>query len=161
MLQLNEADAEKLSPAQATDLVSILDLQSRWENHCAPTKSATFAELNVRRKAYEAFQAALHGYVAKHRNARLPEPTQKMPNRLAVWCRVLRLVFQRAERGNPSEIMAKVYRLVDRIAARLGKEPVAKGTVEDLAGAIRELDVVIAWCNGITPSGGALKIWVA
>ena len=95
--------------------------------------------------------------MAKYQNARLPEPTQKMPDRLALWCRALRAVFQRAERGIPSEILVKVYRLVDQMAARLGKEPVAKGTVDDLAGAVRELDVVIAWCNGITPSGGAAQ----
>jgi hypothetical protein len=51
--------------------------------------------------------------------------------------------------------MGKVYRLADRVATRVGKEPVRRGPAADLPAAARELDVVIAWCDPepMTPPG--------
>lgn len=41
------------------------------------------------------------------------------------------------------------------IAARMGREPVGRGSAADLPAAVRELDVVIAWCEGLVgPVGG-------
>jgi hypothetical protein len=74
-----------------------------------------------------------------------------VPDRLAVWCRVLRVVFRRAEGGTPARVMAKVYWLAARIAAKTGSEPVARTEAEDLTAAVRELDVVIRWCDGWVP----------
>ena len=54
----------------------------------------------------------------------VPEPSHAMPDRLAVWCRALRVVFGKAEGGPVARVMGKVYRLADAIAARVGAEPV-------------------------------------
>ena len=83
------------------------------------------------------------------------EPTQAMPDRLASWCRVLRVVFGKAEGESPAQVMGKVYRLADRIAARVAAEPVARGSAGDLPSAVQELGVVIAWCDGLVPPASA------
>ena len=157
MPQLNERAAEAITPEQATALVRLLDLQARWENHRDdPDKSAaSTADLHARRKAFDAFWSARREHAAKHRTAPLPEPTQNVPDRLAVWCRTLRVVFGRAESGSPAQVMIKVYRLADRVATRSGKELVGRGPAGDLATAVRELDVVIAWCGELTTPQGA------
>jgi hypothetical protein len=110
-------------------------------------------DLHARQRANDAYRAALRDYAVTYRTARIPEPTQAMPDRVAVWCRVLRVVFGRAEGGSPVAVLGKVYRLADRVAARTGKEPVARAPASDLAGAVRELDAVIAWCDSlVTPA---------
>lgn len=151
MSHLNEHTAEALTPEQATALVRLIDLQARWENHRDdPGKSAaSTADLQTRQKAFDAFWSARREYAARHRIAPLPEPTQNAPARLAVWCRTLRAVFRRAESGSLTNVMLKVYRLADRVAARAGKEAFGRGPVSDLATAIGELDAVIAWCDAL------------
>jgi hypothetical protein len=47
--------------------------------------------------------------------------------------------------------MGKVYRLADRVAERVSKEKVARAAANDLAGAVRELDAVVAWCDALVP----------
>src|SRR6478672_11634769 len=103
MPQLTESAAERLTPAQATALVRVLDLQARWEAHRDdPAKSASStADLHERQKAHNVFQAALRDYCSRYGDAAIPEPTQNMPKRLAIWCRVLRGIFRRAEGGCP------------------------------------------------------------
>ena len=152
MPQLTERDADRLSPEQATALVRVIDLQARWDGLLADRDpKGGVAGLHARQKANDAYQAALRDYGAKYHKAVVPEPTTAVPERLVVWYRVLRVVFGKAEGGSPAEVMGKVYRLADRIAARLGQEPVARGTAADLAGAMRELDAVIAWCEAVAP----------
>ena len=160
MPQLSESAAEKLAPEQAAELVRVLDLQARWENHRDdPAKSAaTFSDLQVRQKAFDAFQVAWRNYTTKYRDARIPEPTQNMPDRLVIWCRALRAVFLRADSGNPVQVVAKVHRLADRIATRTNKEAVSRTAAEDLPAAVRELDAVIAWCDGLTASPVVVKL---
>ncbi|WP_143393851.1 hypothetical protein [Fimbriiglobus ruber] len=145
---MTERAAEALTPEQATELVQILDLQARWENHCSDPDSRpdTIGDLRARQRAHEQFQAAWNDYTKKHRTTSFPETTQSVPDRLAIWCRTLRAVFRGATGGNPVQVMAKVYRLADRIAARMEAGPVSRGSGEDLAAAACELDVVIAWC---------------
>ena len=149
MPQFTERDAERLSPEQAAALVRVLDLQAEWEGLLVGKAQKTgLADLRARQGASDAFQAALRDYCAKYRTAGVPEPTQAVPDRLAAWCRVLRVVFGRAEGGSPAQVMGKVYRLADRAAARAGKETVARGSADDLPAAVRGLDAVIAWCGG-------------
>ena len=157
MFQLTEAKAEKFSTAQATELIRVLELQAGWENHCDdPAKSAVSnADLNVRRKAFDAFQAAKRAYDAKYGTGQVPDPTRSMPDRLAIWCRVLRAICQRAEGVCRVQLMAKVYRLTDRNALRLGKERLGRGIQEGMAAVIRELTMVIAWCEA-----AAIPSWV-
>jgi len=151
MPQLTESAAEQLSPEQATELVRILGIHATWDNHRNdPTKSgARHSDLHVRQKAFDAFQVAWRGYAAKYPSVLLPEPSQNMPDRLAVWCRVLRAVFQRAG-GTSHQVMAKVYRLTDVIAAKMSEEPVVRTASENLTEGVGGLDVVIAWCNRLT-----------
>jgi hypothetical protein len=151
MPQLTERDAEKLSPEQATALVRVIDLQAKWDGLLADKGDKT-SDLHARQKANDASHSALREYLAKHPNAGIPEPTHAVPDRFGAWCRVLRVVFGKAESGNSVEVMAKVYRLADRIAARMSKEPVARIAVTDLAGAVWELGAVIAWCDALTPT---------
>jgi hypothetical protein len=153
MPQLTERDAEKLSPEQATALVHVIDLQAKWDGLLVDRQQkSSLPDLHARQKANDAYQAALRDYGAKYHKAAVPEPTHAMPDRLGVWCRVLRGVFGKAEIGSPVEVMAKVYRLADRIAERLSKEPVMRTPASDLAGAVRGLDVVIAWCDALVPA---------
>jgi hypothetical protein len=152
MPQFTERDAEKLSPEQATALVRVLDLQAKWDGLLADKQQKVGrSDLLARQKANDAYQAALREYVAKYPKAVVPEPTHAVPERVAVWCRTLRVVLGRAEAGSAAEVMEKVYRLADRAAGRMSKEPVARTSVTDLAGAVRELDAVIAWCDALTP----------
>jgi hypothetical protein len=155
MPQLNEIDAERLSSEQAAGLIRVLELQARWENHRddPAMSAASTPDLQARQKAFDAFQTAWNGYVSQYRQARLPEPTQNMPERLAIWSRALRAVFRRTEASYPTHVMNKVYRLVARTAARMHREPVERIASEDLAGAIRELENVIAWCDSLTKLG--------
>jgi hypothetical protein len=150
MPQLTERDAEKLAPEQATALVRVIDLQAKWDGLSAAKELQTTG-LHARQKANDAYQAALRDYKAKHPKADIPEPTHAIPERLVVWYRVLRAVFEKAESGSPAEVMGNVYRLADRVAERMGKEQVARSPVTDLPGAVRELDVVIAWCDALVP----------
>jgi hypothetical protein len=151
MPPFTERDAEKLSPGQATALVRVIELQAKWDGLLAEKELQT-SGLHARQKANDAYQAALRDYKAKYPRADIPEPTHAVPERLVVWFRVLRTVFGKAESGNPVEIMGKVYRLADRIAKRMSQEQVARSAVADLPGAVRELDVVIAWCEALTPT---------
>jgi hypothetical protein len=148
MSQLTERDAEKLSPEQATALVRVIDLQARWDGLLADVGKKT-SNLQARQKANDVYQAALREYLSKHPNAGIPEPTHTVPDRFGAWCRTLRVVFARAEGGSPVEVLAKVYRLADRIAARMSKQPVGRIPASDPAGAVRELDAVIAWCHAL------------
>jgi hypothetical protein len=159
MPQLTEHDAAKLSPEQATSLVHILELQAKWDGLLADkSPKTTMSELQARQKANDAHQAALRDYMAKYPNAGIPEPTHGLPERMAAWCRALRAVFRKAKGGYPVEVLGKVYRRADRIAARLAKEPVGRIPASDLADAVRELEVVIAWCDALVPPVPLLKL---
>jgi hypothetical protein len=152
MPRFTEHDAETLSPEQATALARVLDVQARWDGLLVDMGHEA-CDLHARQKANDAFQAALHGYAAKYRGAEIPEPTHAVPDRLALWCRVLRVVFGKAGGDAPAQVMGKVYRLADRVAARMSKEPIVRGPAEDLPAAVRELGVVIAWCDAmVTPA---------
>lgn len=153
MPPLTERDAEKLPPEQATALVRVLDAQATWDALLVDKQQKTgTSDLKDRQKANDAYQAALREYGTKYPRAVVPEPPHAMPDRLGVWCRVLRVVFQRAKGGSPVEVMAKVYRLADRITERMSKEPIGRGAAEDLPTAVGELDVVIAWCDALVPT---------
>ena len=156
MPQLTEAEAERLSAEQATKMVRVLELQASWENRRDDPKRVigTLDDLHTLQKTFDAFQTAWRLYSSAYFNARLPESTQTVPDRLLLLCRALRGVFQRAEGECPVQVMAKMYRLADQIAARMGTEPVGRGRLEDLAGAVRELDGMIAWCKPLVPPSG-------
>jgi len=152
MPQLTERDAETLSPEQATALVRVLDLQAKWHGLLADKQqTGSPPDLLARQKGNDAYRAALHEYGTKYPGAVVPEPTHAIPDRFGAWCRVLRIVFGKTESGNSTAVLDKVYRLADRIAARMSQEPVARTTASDSAGAVRELEAIIAWCEALVP----------
>jgi hypothetical protein len=156
MAQMSEQAAEKLDPAQAAELVWVIDLQARWENVRAGPAQAdggySTPDLHGRQRTYEAFRSRLAAYTARYKAAEVPETTLNSPDRVAVWCRAVRAVFRRAghEAGTecPTHAVEKAYRLADRIAARLKVEPVGRGSPPDSIGtAVGALDAVILWCG--------------
>jgi hypothetical protein len=150
--QLSERAAEAMAPEQATALVHVLDLQAQWENYCNAQKGAlTHTDLQTRQKAHNSFQVAWRNYSAEYHKATLSAPSQYIVDRMVIWCRTIRTVFRRATEGSPVEMMLKVYRVADLIAVRLGKDAVARTPALDLPAAVRELDVIIAWCDVLVP----------
>lgn len=151
---MSERTAEQLAPAQAAELAAVIDAQARWENmRCDPPHAGdnSSAALQGRQKAYDAFRTRLAAYTAKYRAAQVPEPTLNTPERVAVWCRAVRAVLLRAEPAagaHPAHVVAKAYRLAERIAARMGNAaPGRAAPADEMAGAVRALDAVIAWCD--------------
>jgi hypothetical protein len=152
--QITETAAGRLTPARAAELARVLDLQSRWENLRADGTPST-AQLQALQAAFEAYRARMAAY-AGDRGEPVPELSPAQPSRLGAWCRTVRAVLTRAEGGvYPAHVVEKAQRVADRIAARVKAAPVAREAPADLAGAIRQLDAVIAWCDaqGARPAG--------
>jgi hypothetical protein len=143
----------ELSPEQAADLARVLDLQADWENHRHDAAGgASGPGLRERQRRYEAYRAALAGYAARHRAVDLPELNLSTPERVAGWCRAVRVVCRRAgpDAGAPAQVAAKAYRLADRLAARLGVAPADRDDhAEGMGGVVAGLDAVVAWCDGL------------
>lgn len=152
MAQLNETAAEQLGPDQAAELARVIDLEARWENMRVdrPGPGHGTLDLQNRQRTYEAFRSHLAAYVARYRTSRVPELTPNGPDRLGAWCRSVRAVLRRARPGTecPGHAIEKAYRLTDRLAVRLGKEPLARTAPDSAEAAIRELDGIIRWCEG-------------
>ena len=133
----------------------MLDLQSRWENLRAEGTQST-AQLQALQAAFEAYRARMAAYTARDRGEPVPELSPTKPGRLGAWCRTVRAVLGRADGGEcPTHVLEKAHRMADRIAARVKAEPAGRESPTDLAGAIRQLDRVIAWCDrqGDCPAG--------
>jgi hypothetical protein len=144
---MTEAAADRLTPARAAELVQILDLQSRWENLRA-AGSPTTAQLHGLQAAFEAYRIRMAAYTARNQGEPVPELTPTKPGRLGAWCRTVRAVLRRAGGCDcPAHIVAKAHRVADQIAGRLEAEPVGRERPTDMAGALGQLDRVIAWCE--------------
>jgi hypothetical protein len=157
--QMNEFAADGLSPAQAADLLHILDLRAEWENtrgepaKGSPVPSAT--DLRTLQNTFEAYRIALADYSKRYKSEAVPDIAGSIAERVATWCRTVRAVLRRAEghagAACPAQVMAKVYRLADRIAERAQKDRVARGPAAgSLWAAIQEMDSVIRWCDGVS-----------
>jgi hypothetical protein len=152
--QLSERAAEDLAPAQAAELVEILDLEARWENLRAERPGGTpghdTVTLRNRQRTFEAYQSRLAGYMARYKTTRVPELTPNGPQRLGNWCRTVRAVLLRAGEGCPVHAIEKAHRLAGRIAGRVRAEALGRDDLpETVAGAIRELDTLVRWCDGL------------
>jgi hypothetical protein len=134
--------ARSLEPAQAAELVQVLELEAAWEGTMDPALRGTVDNLRQRQAAFEAYRARLSVYLAAHKTNRVPEITPSGPERLGVWCQMIRVLV--ASAGVPAETLAaKAYRMADRVAARTNQPP-----PERLSGGVLErLDAVIAWCE--------------
>jgi hypothetical protein len=159
--QLTEAAAETLAPAQAAELARVIDLQARWECMLADAAGARIdystPDLQARQKAYEAFRVKRAEYAAQYRTGRVPETTLNTPERIGAWCRTVRAVLRRAGAGAgcPAAAVEKAYRVAGRAAARGEVEPVGREPPPaDAAGALRQLDAIIAWCDELISPGG-------
>jgi hypothetical protein len=156
---MNETAAERLEPARASDLARALDLQSRWENMRAEVGDSS-AQLQSLQKAFEAYRVRLSEYVARYRSEHIPDLSPSGPDRLGAWCRAVRAVFRKAEGDCPAHVVAKALRMADRIAERVKAERVSREVPPtDMAGAVRQLDVIIAWCEALVPPTPLLKLW--
>ena len=153
-------------PAQAAELVRVLELHAGWEAQrdtpAADERSST-RRLQALQQAFEAYRSCRAGYAGRYKTDQMPELSPAGPDRLAKWCRTVRALLQRADGADgPVRVIAKAHRMADRIAARAGCDPVARGTAPVTgAGAVRELDAVIRWCDALTEAGNAAPVVVA
>ena len=146
---MTETAAGRLTPGRAAELARVLDLQSRWENLRDDGTQST-AQLQALQAAFEAYRARMAAYTARDRSEPVPELSPTKPARLVAWCRTVRAVLSRADGGEcPTHVVEKAHRVADRIAARVQAGPAGRESPTDLAGAIRQLDLVIAWCDGL------------
>jgi len=147
MPQLTESAAEQLTALQATEVVRVLDLHASWESLLGNKgQKDNPAGLHARQKTFGAYQSVWREFTSKYPNIQLPEPGHNVPDRLATWCRVLRVLFRLAD-GSSRQVLAKVYRSADVIAVRMSREPVVRMPSEHTAEIAQGLDDVIAWCN--------------
>jgi hypothetical protein len=146
---MNEAAAERLSPARAAELIGVLDLQSRWENLRAGGNHST-AQLQSLQTAFEAYRQLMAAYSHRDHSEPIPDLSPSGPSRLGAWCRTVRAVLGRAAEAEcPRHIVEKAHRVASRIAESLKVEPLGRREQTDVAGAIRELDAIIAWCSSL------------
>ena len=96
--QMNESTAERLVPEQAAELARVLDLQSRWEN-MRVDGGDSIVHLQALQRAFEAYRLRKAEYTTRYRNEQTPDLSPSGPNRFGAWCRALRAVFRRADRG--------------------------------------------------------------
>ncbi|MBA4192871.1 MAG: hypothetical protein C0467_33340, partial [Planctomycetaceae bacterium] len=131
MPQLTEATAEQLTSVQAADLVRILELHASWDALLGNKgHKDNPAGLHTRQKTFAAYQSVWREFTSKNPNVQLPEPGHNVPDRLATWCRVLRVLFRLAG-GSSRQVLAKAYRLADVIAVKMSAEPVVRTASEN------------------------------
>jgi hypothetical protein len=158
MPEIIDAAVVNLSPAQAIDLALLVDLEARWENlrgtpARAPGGPGT-QDLQGKQKAYEAFRARLAAYNKRYAPAHAAELLLNTPSRLGKWCRAMGRLYAQvedhAQAPCPVHLVEKAYRWADRVADRAQRErlvrPAAPAT---LAAAIRDLDALAQWCDGL------------
>jgi hypothetical protein len=146
---LTEQKAAQLTPAQATELAALIDLQALWECLLADSATGATIDLTGRQKAYEAYRSRRSGYEARYGPVDVSEGTVSSAVRLAGWGRAMAAVLRQADPGStcPIHLLEKAQRMVSRLAARLDRTPVAKGSRQGMADAVREMDAVVAWCE--------------
>jgi hypothetical protein len=149
MIRMTESAVEGLTQARAAELARVLELQAEWENLAAEPQDSTTRLQGVQR-AFDVYRSRLLAYTGRENGQAIPELILNKSTRLRVWCRTVRAILLRAEGpAFPTHIMAKAQRVVGRLAARFAIEPAATAGATDLAGAIRQLDGVIAWCEAL------------
>jgi hypothetical protein len=166
MAVFGEVVGVHLVPAQAAELALLVDLEASWENlrktpSWTPEAPSTLQELRDRQKAYESFRTKLATYNKRYTPAHVPELLLNTPVRLGLWCRKMRDLYLQLESNPqahcPVHLVEKAYRWADRVAGRLNKPRVNRGTPpSDIPAAIRELDALCQWCDdlaGITAPG--------
>ncbi len=151
---------QNLTPAQATDLFLLVNLEAHWENLRAyrPTlgKTYTIAELHQKQKAYEAFSARLIAYNKVYKPTHVSEQLLNSARRLGPWCGKMHDLLVRVQTDNkahfPVHLIEKAYLWTDRIAETLQKDRIVRPAVsEDFREAIRQLQDLTQWCQNLLP----------
>ena len=159
MVEMREASAGTLDPAQATELSLLVDLEARWENlrktpSPDPEVVAATQDLKAKQKAYEAFRAKLLAYNKQYSPAHVPELLLNTPARLGIWCRKMRDLYLQVEHAPqipcPVHLVEKAYRWADRLGIRLNQGRVSRSTPADtIRAAIRDLEALVQWCDDL------------
>jgi hypothetical protein len=170
MPEMSKVPAGHLDPAQAAELAQLVDLEACWENlrksrPPGPGVVPLTQDLKARQKAYEAFHDKLLAYNKRYTPAHVPELLLNTPVRLAAWCRTMRELCRQVEHAPPGHcpvnLLEKAHRCADRVAARLNlnNDRNGRSTPPSTIGvAIRELEALIQWCDGlvgVTSADGA------
>jgi hypothetical protein len=157
MPEIKEVCDRNLDPAQAAELALLVDLEARWENlrntpARDPGVSPTMQDLHGKQKAYEVFRAKLAAYNKRYTPPHVPELLLNTASRLGTWCRRMRDLYVQVEPNPaghcPVHLLEKAYRCADRVAVRMGKEPVRRSTPPaDIGAAIRDLEALCQWSD--------------
>lgn len=149
---------------QAKDLLQLVDLEARWENlrntPASTPGSLSLEELQEKQKAHLAFQAHLVAYNQRYTPAHIPELLLNTPARLGKWCWHMRDLCRKVEQAGTiqdcSYLAAKAYRWADKIARRLGKDPVPREPAAGGSKSIADvLEYVGQWCSDLNPAAVA------
>lgn len=160
MPEMREAASEgNLDLTQAMHLALLLEVEARYENlrsagSVPPGGPSTTQDLHRKQKAYEDFQATLRRYNEQYTPAHVPEVMLNKPDRLGKWCRRIRRVYLRVAQDPqthyPVHLLEKAYRCADRLAAKLGKDPVCHTTsLSTIGTALQDLDALAQWCDDL------------
>ena len=155
MPEMRQGCDRNLDPVQAAELALLVDLEARWENlrnTRAPDPGVLPAteDLHGKQKAYEVFRAKLATYNKRYAPPHVPELLLNTASRLGAWCRRMRDLYVQVEPNpamrSPVHLLEKAYRCADRVAVRMGKDPVRRSTLPgDIGAAIRDLEVLCQW----------------
>lgn len=143
---------------QAKELLQLVDLEAHWENlrntSTASPGSLSLELLQEKQRAHLAFQSHLVAYNQRHAPAHIPELLLNTPARLGKWCGQMRDLCRQVEQAgrmqNCSHLAAKAHRWADKIARRLGKDPVPRGPAPAEGMDITSiLESVGQWCSDL------------
>src|SRR5205814_9393332 len=101
-----------------------------------------------------AFQAHLVAYNQRYAPAHIPELLLNTPARLGKWCWLMRDLCRKVEQAGQiqdcSYLAAKAYRWADKIARRVGKDPVSRESAPGESKHIADvLEFVGQWCSDL------------
>jgi hypothetical protein len=157
MPEMREGCDRNLDPAQAAELALLVDLEARWENlrNTPPQDPGVLPatqDLHGKQKAYEVFRAKLATYNKRYSPPHVPELLLNTASRLGTWCRRMRDLYVQVAPNPamrcPVHLLEKAYRCADRVAARMGKDPVQRSTLPaDIGAALRDLEALCQWAD--------------
>jgi hypothetical protein len=146
----------EMSAAQATALAAVVELEATWENVPAAAVAASPGEslrdLTAKQRTFDAYRAGLINYNRRFQvdyHGKRPATTCK---RLGAWCRKLANLYRRAEGAEtPVQMLEKVHRCADRLAARLATAPCRRPEAPtSKADATADLQSVADWCERLS-----------
>jgi hypothetical protein len=135
-------------------LAELVEAEAAWENipvTLPPDVTAAVAGLRAKQAAYDAYRAKLVAFNARFKPGHVGGGTYATPARLAAWCRKTRDIFRELDPAAPCPVhlMAKARRFAGRVAALTGGAAPSPTAPSDVGGAIRELDGIADWCDGL------------